>query len=75
VGSLFQLLGAAAGPVCMAPLWAALAARVWLIAAVLLFYLGIAMFVALFSKDNGRADRARAIFSELLSIFRWRRPR
>lgn len=45
------------------------------IASVLLIYLGIAMFVALFSKDKDRAERAKRIFSELLGIFSWRRPR
>jgi hypothetical protein len=43
--------------------------------AVLLVYLGIAMLVALFSKDKERAERAKAIFSGLLGTFSWRRSR
>lgn len=50
-----------------------LAARdVWIIAVVLLAYLGVAMCVALFSKDAKRADRARAIFNDLVRLFWWR---
>ena len=74
--SLFRLLGAAAGRLAVGLQWVGRAAHgVWLSAAVLLIYLGVAMFVALFSKDERRAERAQAIFSELLSVFRWRRPR
>ena len=47
----------------------------WLVVAVLLVYLGIAMSVALFSKDNGRAERARGIFTDLLRLFWWWRSR
>lgn len=45
------------------------------VAAVLLIYLGIAMFVALFSHDKDRAERAKGIFSDLLRVFIWWRPR
>lgn len=75
--TVFRLLGVANGRrLHVAPQWASVTVHgVWLVAAVLLVYLGIAMFVALFSKDDTRAERARAIFSDLLYLFRWRRPR
>ena len=47
----------------------------WPVATVLLVYLGVAMCVALFSKDVTRADRARAIFNDLLRLFWWWRSR
>jgi putative Mn2+ efflux pump MntP len=45
------------------------------VAAVLLIYLGIAMFVALFSNDKDRAERAKDIFSEMLRALFWWRSR
>jgi hypothetical protein len=76
VESLIRLLGRANGREFTAPQCATLFAHgVWLVVAVLLVYLGIAMFVALFSKDDKRAERARAIFADLVCLFRWRRPR
>ncbi len=44
----------------------------WIIVTVILVYLGVAMCVALFSKDTQRADRARAIFNDLVRLFWWR---
>jgi hypothetical protein len=44
---------------------------VLLLVAVLLVYLGVAMCVALFSKNENRAERARIIFDHLLGLLRW----
>jgi hypothetical protein len=38
----------------------------------LIFLISIAMFVAMFSRDDKRAKRAHEIFSELLKVFPWR---
>ncbi|MEU0082003.1 hypothetical protein ACFWRG_19990 [Micromonospora tulbaghiae] len=40
-----------------------------------LFFVGLTLFVALFSQDKTRADRAHRILRELLAMFTFRRRR
>lgn len=51
---------------------------VWIVVGVVvvfLFFVGVTLFVALFSPDKVRADRAHRILRELLSVFTFRRRR
>jgi len=56
----------------------AVPAALWILAgllAILYLFVGTALAVALFSSDSIRADRARKILRDLLSVLRSRRPR
>lgn len=48
---------------------ALLGSRAAMAVVILLAYLGIAMIVALFSKNKDRADRAKEIFRDLIGLF------
>uniref|UniRef100_UPI003B20DC5F hypothetical protein n=1 Tax=Micromonospora carbonacea TaxID=47853 RepID=UPI003B20DC5F len=50
----------------------------WIVVGVIvtfLFFVGVTLFVALFSPDKTRADRAHRILRELLATFTFRRRR
>jgi hypothetical protein len=74
VQHLFDFKGVIIANTSASPQFAVLLAScMWLAVAIRLVYLGVLMFVALFSKDPARAERAEAMFRDLLRLFWWRR--
>jgi hypothetical protein len=75
VQHLLSFLGATSGNVPSAPQFELLLAFcMWIAVVVRLVYLGVLLYVALFSKDHARANRAQAMFRDLLRQFWWRKP-